>query len=58
MAEIALYSILRQIPDITDDEAKEAVADIANSREMATKADITELKAETKAEKIWQPKLI
>ena len=59
MSEIALYDTLRKIPEVSDEEAKQAVADIANSREvatkadikdMATKADIAELKAETKAD--------
>ncbi len=50
MTEIALYDTLRKIPEVSDAEAKEAVADLANSREVATKADIAELKAETKAD--------
>ena len=59
MSEIALYDTLRKIPEVSDEEAKQAVADIANSREvatkadikdMATKADIVELKAATKAD--------
>ena len=40
MSEIALYNALRKIPELSDDEAKEAVADVAGSRDMATKADI------------------
>ena len=50
MSEIALYDTLRKIPEVSDEEAKQAVADIANSREVATKADIAELKAATKAD--------
>ncbi len=50
MSEIALYNTLRKIPEVSDDEAKEAVADVASSKEVATKADIIELKAETKAD--------
>ena len=57
MSEIALYNTLRKIPEVSEVEAKEAVADVANSKEVATKADIakidktiTELKAETKAD--------
>ena len=50
MTDIALYNTLRKIPEVSDDEAKEAVADIASSREVATKADIIELKAETKVD--------
>ena len=40
MTEIALYDALRKIPEVSDSEAKEAIADIASSKEMATKADI------------------
>ena len=50
MSEIALYNTLRKIPEVSEVEAKEAVADIANSKEVATKADIAELKAATKAD--------
>ena len=57
MSEIALYNTLRKIPEVSEAEAKEAVADVANSKEVVTKADIakvdktiTELKAETKAD--------
>ena len=37
MSGIALYNTLRKIPDVSDDEAKEAVADVASSKEAATK---------------------
>ena len=40
MSDIALYNALRKIPDVSDYEAKEAVADIASSKETATKADV------------------
>ena len=50
MSEIALYNTLRKIPGLSDAEAKEAVAGVASSREVATKTDIIELKAETKAD--------
>ena len=40
MSDIALYNTLRKIPEVSDDEAREAVADIANSKEVATKADL------------------
>ena len=40
MSDIALYNALRKIPDVTDDEAKEAIADVASSKEVATKADL------------------
>ena len=50
MSDIALYNTLRKIPDVSDDEAKEAVADIASSREVATRAHIAELKGELKSD--------
>ena len=40
MSDIALYNALRKIPEISDAEAKEAVADVASSRDVATKADL------------------
>ena len=50
MSEIALYNTLRKIPEVSDAEAKEAVSGVASSKEVATKTDIIELKAETKAD--------
>ena len=44
MSDIALYNTLRKIPDVSDDEAKAAVADVASTKEVATKADIAEVK--------------
>ena len=49
MSEIALYNALTKL-GLDHDEAKEAVADVASSKEVATKTDIIELKAETKAD--------
>ena len=46
MSDIALYNTLRKIPEVSDAEAKEAVAAVASSKDVATKMDITELKAE------------
>ena len=40
MNNIALYNTLRKIPEVTDNEAKEAIANIASSKEVATKADL------------------
>ena len=40
MTDIALYNLLRRIPDTTDDEVEKAVADVASSKEIATKADL------------------
>ena len=39
MSEIALYSALTKL-GLKHDEAKEAVADMASSRDLATKADL------------------
>ena len=50
MSDIALYNLLKRIPDATDTEIKEVVADIATSKGIATKSDITELKASTKSD--------
>ena len=49
MSEIALYNALTKL-GLNHDEAKEAVADVASSKDVATKTDIIELKAETKAD--------
>ena len=40
MTEIALYNTLRKIPEVSDDEAREAVAGVASLKEVATKVDI------------------
>ena len=58
MSGIALYDTLKKIPEVSDAEAKEAVADVASSREVATKADIVELKSETKMEIVRLEKTI
>ena len=50
MTEIALYNTLRKIPEVSDNEAKEAVADIANSKQVATKSDIKDLKVTAQAD--------
>ena len=47
MSEIALYNTLRKIPDVSDNEAKEAVADVASSRDVAKKADIKDMATKT-----------
>ncbi|MBC6413914.1 MAG: hypothetical protein GDA45_03130 [Chromatiales bacterium] len=44
MSKIALYNLLKRIPNVSDDAIKEAVADIASSKDVATKQDITEVK--------------
>ena len=46
MSEIALYNLLKRIPDATDDEVEKAVIDVVSSKDVATKADIAETKAD------------
>ena len=52
MSNIALYNILRKIPGVSDDEAKEAVSDIASSKETATKADIKDMATKADVERM------
>ena len=33
MSEIALYNLLKRIPDVSNDEAKEAVVDVASCKQ-------------------------
>ncbi len=42
MSEIALYNALTKL-GLKHDEAKEAVADVASSKDVATKADLAKL---------------
>ena len=44
MSDIGLYNVLKRIPDTTDDEIEKAVADVASSKDVATKADISDIK--------------
>ena len=46
MSNIALYNLLKRIPDATDEQAKAAVDDVAKKEEVATKSDIAELKTD------------
>ena len=43
MSEIALYNLLKRIPDATTNEVEKAVADVASSKEVATKTDLAKL---------------
>ena len=47
MSEIALYNALTKL-GLEADEAEKAVAGVANIKDVATKADIVELKTELK----------
>ena len=51
MSEIALYNAFTKL-GLKHDEAKEAVADVASSKDVATKTDIAELKADNVATKM------
>ena len=46
--------LLRRIPDATDSEVEKAIADVANSKDVATKADLKTGLSELKAELIAQ----
>ena len=46
MSDIALYNLLKRIPNSTDEEVEKAVADMTNSREVVTRTDLAELKSE------------
>ena len=43
MSKIALYNLLKRIPDATNDEVEKAVAYVASSRDVATEADIKDM---------------
>ena len=49
MSDIALYNLLKRIPDTTDEEAKEAVGGVASAatksdiKDMTTKSDIKDM---------------
>ncbi len=49
MSEIALYNAFTKL-GLSHDEAKEAVADVASTKDVATKADLKEGLAELKAD--------
>ena len=40
MSDIALYNLFKRIPDATDDEVEKAIADVASTKEVTTKADL------------------
>ncbi|MBC6414303.1 MAG: hypothetical protein GDA45_05415 [Chromatiales bacterium] len=53
MSEIALYNALTKL-GLSPDEAKEAVADVASSKDVATKADLKAGLAELKEQLTWR----
>ena len=48
MSERVLYSLLKRIPDATDEEVNAVVSDVASASQVATKSDIAELKTAAK----------
>ena len=46
MSNIDLYRIFRKIPNVSDDEAKQTADSVARVDQVATKADIRELRAD------------
>ena len=46
MSDIALYNLLKRIPNSTDEEIEKAVTDVTNSRKVVTKTDLAGLKSE------------
>ena len=46
MSNIDIYRIFRKVPDVSDDEAKQAADTVARVDQVATKADIRELRTD------------
>ena len=46
MSGIVLYETLKKIDGVTPQEAKEAASSVASAKEVATKTDLANLKAE------------
>ena len=58
MSDIALYNTLKKIPGITDAEAKEAAADVASTKDVATKDYIDSAIAKLEARILRQQMVI
>ena len=54
MSDIALYNLLKRIPDATDDEVEKAIADVANTKEVATKDYIDAAIAKLETRITWR----
>ena len=54
MSEIALYNLLKRIPDATDGEVEKAIADVASTREVAAKDYIDAVIAKLEACITWR----
>ena len=46
ISNIDIYQIFRKVPDVSDDEAKQTADSVARVDQVATKADIRELRAD------------
>ena len=53
MSNIDLYRILRKIPNVSDDEAKQAADSVARIDQVATKADLIAQDAKMLKLTIW-----
>ena len=54
MSEIDLYNLLKRIPEVTNAEAKEAVANVVSSKDVVTKADLKAAIAELETRITWK----
>ena len=52
ISNIDLYRIFRKVPNVSEDEAKQAADSVARIDQVATKADIRELRVANKADLI------
>ena len=50
MNSIAIYKILKRVPDTSESEARAAANSIAHVNDVATKTDVVELKTELKSD--------
>ena len=50
ISNIDLYRIFRKVPNVSEDEAKQAADSVARIDQVATKADIRELRVANKAD--------
>ena len=46
ISNIDIYQIFRKVPNVSDDEAKQTADSVARINQVATKADIRELRAD------------
>ena len=54
MSDVTLYNLLKKIPNATNDEVEKAVADVASSKEIATKDYIDAVIARQDARLTWR----